>query len=247
MTHYFENNIVEIKKEYTEILLDVLTPLIFEGLESIYSNAIRLDTKYKELEKDDPNRKSSGVLSIFQTFLKDIPNLNDNKIDTETGRIRDNSHCSECFDDLIRAVFKSNIILLTYNASGKTCKLVEERRYKEIGIPKFIHRCYIEIAKILYDRPELFLKTVETSKIKENQEKLFKIVKDGIISAVHGLLPMKDILDEYLSKDYIGGEVTKETKIDKMREREKFKGRPAQNGPRFQVQRPVEFQDRRGY
>ena len=39
MTHYYEKNIVDIKQEYTSLLVDITTPLIYEGLKSIYCKA----------------------------------------------------------------------------------------------------------------------------------------------------------------------------------------------------------------
>jgi hypothetical protein len=36
MTHYFEKNIVEIKNEYTDFLTNMMAPLIYEGIQSLY-------------------------------------------------------------------------------------------------------------------------------------------------------------------------------------------------------------------
>jgi hypothetical protein len=198
MSHYFENNIVEIKREYTEYLLSVLIPLIFEGIRTIYDNSIEIDKERNIRARSDSSIKPLGVTIIFQNFLKNIPNLTNQKIEDETKRIRDHSECADIFDDLIKAVIKSNIILLTYNASGKTCKLVTEKLHTKIEPKTFIHKCYIEVARLIFNVPELF-----EEKHKRNQQIIYQLIREGINKAIRNILPLKQILQEYLSKDYI--------------------------------------------
>ena len=119
MTHYFEKTIVEAKDIYTEYLINVIQPLIYEGFHSIYEKAVTLEKTYTDASKIDPNVKNPGVLILFQHFLLGIDKLNDGLIDEESKRIRDNSRCADIFDDLIKAVVKSHIIVLTYTASKK--------------------------------------------------------------------------------------------------------------------------------
>lgn len=198
MSHYFENNIVEIKREYTEYLLSVLIPLIFEGIQTIYDNSIEIDKERNIRARSDYSIKPLGVTIIFQNFLKNIPNLTNQKIEDETKRIRDHSECADIFDDLIKAVIKSNIILLTYNASGKTCKLVTEKLHTKIESKTFIHKCYIEVARLIFNVPELF-----EEKNKRNKQIIYQLIREGINKAIRNILPLKQILQEYLSKDYI--------------------------------------------
>ena len=117
MSHYYEKNITDIKQEYTQFLVNILTPLLFDGLKSIYSDAIKIEGK---IVKSDTIR-NPGVLKIFQGLLKTIPKFNSNEIENETIRIKNNSMCADIFDDLIKAIMKSNIVLLTYNSSIIFC------------------------------------------------------------------------------------------------------------------------------
>jgi hypothetical protein len=203
MTHFYERNIVEIKTLYTSFLINIITPLIYEGIKSVYNNALIVENKFIEKGKYDPNIENPGILKIFQLCLKDIPTLNQHEIDNETSRIKEKSKCSEWFDDLIKAVVKSHIILLTYNASGKTCKTVKEKHHEMIKTTDFIHKCYIECARIFYNYPEIFYHKYSTLDIKRNQREAQEMIKISINEAIKKMLPIKLILQEYLSNDYM--------------------------------------------
>lgn len=203
MTHFYERNITDIKQEYTIFLINVLSPLIYEGIKGLYDEAKKTEDKFTEAQKTHQNINNPGVLKLFQKFLLNIQNLNNHHIENETIRIRDNSKIADIFDDLIRAVVKSNIVLLTYNASGKTCTLVKERYHENIDIKEFIHKCYIECAKSFYNYPELFWHKYSTIDIQRNKRESHEIIKKAINEAIRKIIPMKLILEEYLSKDYI--------------------------------------------
>ena len=203
MTHFYERNITEIKKEYTVFMTNVLSPLIYEGIKNLYTAAKDLDDKFETAKLQKPDIQNPGVFKLFQKLLANIPNLNNHKIENETIRIRDNSKIADIFDDLIRAVVKSNIVLLTYNASSKTCMLVKEKYHDNIDINDFIHKCYIECAKSFYNYPELFYHKYSTLDIQRNKRESIGIIKNAINEAVRKIIPMKLVLEEYLSNDYV--------------------------------------------
>ena len=122
MPHYYEKNIVEIKNEYTDFLITILTPLLYEGIKSIYEKATKLEENFKQRELEDPSVKNPGVFKIFQICLRDIPNLNTASIENETNRIKEKCKCSEYFDALLKGTIKSHIVLLTFNAKNKKSK-----------------------------------------------------------------------------------------------------------------------------
>ena len=62
------NGIVERKHIYTAQLVNILTPLIYEGMKSLYDDAINLS----EYGKD--------ILLIFQGLLIKVPKCNTNLI-----------------------------------------------------------------------------------------------------------------------------------------------------------------------
>ncbi len=202
MSHYYEKNIVEIKNEYTEFLINILTPLLFEGIKSIYDKAVSFEEVYRQKEQLDPSIKNPGVFKLFQICLRDIPNLNAASIESETNRIKERSKCSEWFDSLLKSVIKSHIVLLTFNSKNKKSKIVEERYHEKIDTNLFIHKCYIESSRIFFNYPELFWHHFSTLDIKRNQREIYDLIKDAIKEAIKKTLPIKLIMEEYLKNDY---------------------------------------------
>ena len=90
------NLIVETKNEYVTHLCNILTPLIFEGIQSIYKEAQKISD-------------GTDILKIFQTYLKRIPKWNQNLIDKETERIINSSHSYGWLGDLIKATLKAHL------------------------------------------------------------------------------------------------------------------------------------------
>lgn len=213
--HYYERNIADIKHEYTDFLIHIISPLIYEGIKSMYKKAVDTDLKFKELSKQNQIINNPGILKLFQHFLKNIPTLNINLIESEMIRIRDSSKHADIFDKLIKAVIKSNIILLTFNASGKKCKIINEKYHERIDIKMFIHKIYIETARQLYNNPELFWHEYPTIEIKRNQRICMDIINKAINIAIKEILPLSDIITEYLKNDYI--EESEETKINNIK------------------------------
>ena len=212
--HFYEKNIVEIKNEYTKMLTNILTPLLYEGIKSLYDKAVVIDNENKK-------HKNVSVFKIFQTCLKDLPNLSSSSIHDETNRIKESCKCSEWLDDLVKAVIKSNIILLTFNASGKQCTLVKNKMHETVNVEMFIHQCYIECARVFFNYPELFWHKLPSTEIKQNQREAFKLVKESIEEAIRKMLPIKMILTEYLNNDYIK-EDEKQTQEEKVTDMKKF-------------------------
>jgi len=198
----YEQHIVSIKEIYEDYLLSMLVPAIYEGIQSLYKRAYDLEQKYIKASKQDPHIINPGVLVIFQTLLKDIPNLNTHKIKNETDRIRASSKSGELFDDLIKAVIKSNIILLTYNVDHKRRSLIDTKYHENVFPHDFVHLCYIYASKNIYGCAELFYHDHEPLIINQNKRSVLKIIRDSIKDAIRQSLPMREILLEYLTQKY---------------------------------------------
>jgi len=217
MTHYFEKNIVEIKNEYTDFLTNMVAPLIYEGIQSLYYLAKKRHNSQQIAAQQNPNQEIEPIIRIFKNILKSVPTISNANIEREMVRIRDNSKNADIFDNLIRACFKSFIVLLTYNSSGKKCKLVNERLHETIDIKLFIHKCYIECAKQFYNYPEIFLDDYSPLELQRNERDAMEIIKKSIIEGIRKSLPMKQIIEEYLIHDYIVEHDTDESKLAKIK------------------------------
>jgi len=183
------NLLVETKQEYTTQLVNILTPLIFEGLQSIYQDAIN-------------NSSSDDVLKVFQLFLKRIPKWNNDMINRESNRIMNNSKSYTWLEDLIKATLKANISVLTYNPSIKTQIKINHSFYNNVNINDFIHKIYIECARDIWNNPYLFYHNFQPIDLKRNQRDAIITIKDCIREAIRKLLPVKHILNIYLGEEF---------------------------------------------
>jgi hypothetical protein len=203
MNYFYELNASEIKREYTTFLINIMAPLVYEGIKSVYTFSLNAHKEFQERGKHDPNIKSPGILKIFQLSLKEIPTLNNNSIEMETNRIKSGCKCADWFDDLVRAVIKSYIVLLTLSHPQKRSEILNEKYHEKIEISDFIHKCYIESARLIYNNPELFWHEFPPLEIKRNQREACELIKQAINEAIRLTVPMKLVLKEYLDDDYM--------------------------------------------
>jgi len=184
------NFLVETKNEYTTHLSNILTPLILEGLQSIYKEAVVI-----------AEGKENELLKIFQSCLKRIPKWNTAMIEKETNRIINSSHSYGWLNDLIKATLKANLIVLMYNPTLRVQNKLDPSFYQNIKTVDFIHRVYIECARELWNNPYLLYHQFPPIEIKRNQRDCMNLIKDCIKEALRKLLPVKHVLQFYLGED----------------------------------------------
>ena len=102
-TEDYAINLVDAKTEYTNQLINILTPHIFEGILSIYGDAV-------DMTKQGVN--SNSVLKQFQILLGQIPKWSKETLKDEVDRIKLESKC-DWIEDLVTAVFVSHTKILT--------------------------------------------------------------------------------------------------------------------------------------
>lgn len=178
---------LEIKNELTEHLVDTITPYIYEGLTSIYKEAARLA---------EENGHSEKTLMIFQKLLQSINVWSQIRINDETNRIKQSSNTADYLDDLVKAVIRSNITLLTY--SNTVSNIIGQSFYNSLTTATFIHRCYTECGKDAHNNPYLFFHDIDPMDFKRNQIIINSKIQDGITRAIRKILPISLILKEYL-------------------------------------------------
>ena len=178
------NYLQEIKKEYTIQLINMLTPPVYEGINSIYSEVKAMSAPGEELK-------------VFQGFLQKIPLWNEEMVSTEAKRIKTVVMNSDIIDDLIKAVIQSNILLLTATDISEKQRILKEFNLT-LNYNKFIHNVYIEVAKVFYNYPFLFYDKLPALEYKKNQLKAHKLIKESIEEAIRKMLPLQLILKKYL-------------------------------------------------
>ena len=183
------NFYVETKYEYTTQLVNVLTSLIYEGLNSIYTEALKT------------SNGADNILKVFQSFLRRIPKWNSEIIKQESDRILTNTKSVSWLSDLVKATLKANMIILTYNPSLKLQHKIDPKYYKDIKLEDFIHKIYIECARELWNNPYLMYHQYSAIELKRNQRDTIFLIKEAIKEAVRKLLPLKEILEIYLDDE----------------------------------------------
>ena len=143
MDDFNVSSLHESKNEWGARLLTILTPLLIEGLKSIFDESYKLCKSNNEMDK---------YLMTFQNFITRIPNWNPSVIEQEKKRIIEKSHC-EYLEELVTCVHIIQLKLLT------TMRVGQKQKKIDINIPKlddFIHKCYINVARKIYKNVYLF-------------------------------------------------------------------------------------------
>ena len=185
------NNVSDIKKEYTNELINLLYIPIYDGIRSIYETS----KSYYNNHKDTLVAKQFGVLVVFQIFIRKIPKWDQEIITKETQRIQSYTKC-DYLDELIKALIKCNLQLLSNNNT-------ENITYDNITLSNFIHKSYLECSRIFFTRPYLFQ---DYSILPIDKQKNLKdcedIIKLSIENAVRKSLPFKSIINNYINSSF---------------------------------------------
>jgi len=147
MDDYNLLDLTEGKNEWSIRLVNILTPLIYEGIQSIFTESLTLCIDNDEEEK---------YLMTFQNFLSRVPQWNNEIVANETKRITDKSNCPY-LEDLITCVHVTHLKILTCMRVGKTQKKIEVN-WPDLNT--FIHKIYICTARKLYTSIRVFRRTI---------------------------------------------------------------------------------------
>jgi len=191
------STITNAKNEYSITLINILTPLIIDGIKSIFKEALELC-----IENEEKNK----YLMTFQNFLTRVPKWNQNIIDDETERIKTTSNCSY-LEDLITCVHISQLKILT------SIRVANKQKKINIQIPKlnsFIHKIYISYARKLYSNIYLFDITVSSLQIQKNNRELEIMCKECILNTIRDSIPIEKILNSYIDEMHEDQEVITE-------------------------------------
>jgi hypothetical protein len=175
--------LVAARNEYIEQLKYILVPLIIQGFNSIYNDALRIS-------------QGKHVIMKFQDLLEGIVQWNQTILQEEAKRIK--RKCSYIMD-IVTAIFVSSVkILASVRLKGKNDNI-------NIKIPTsdiFIHCIYMESAEQIWNEPFLFYHKPHPNKPESIQlckASVVSIISDAIDRAFRQMLPLDDILQEYLA------------------------------------------------
>ena len=197
MDDYNVNVLSEAKSEYSSRLVTILTPLMIEGVKSIFKEACTLCLDNDEDEK---------YLMTFQNFLSRVPKWNQQIIEEETKRIVIASQCNY-LEDLLTCVHITQLKILT------SIRVSQKQKKIDIDVPKlatFIHRCYIMYARKLYSNVYLFEKDILPLSYQKNMREAELICQESILQVVRESIPVEKILRAYIDET-VDEEIIEET------------------------------------
>lgn len=187
MDDYNTSVLSEAKNEYSANLVNILTPLIIQGLQSIFKEACNL------CQSNDEDNK---YLMTFQNFLTRVPKWNQEIINNETKRIIQQSKCNY-LEDLLTCVHITQLKVLT------SIRVATKQKKIDINIPKladFIHKVYIKCARKCYSNVYLFETDIAPLTQQKNLRECETICKECILNTVRESMPVEKILRAYIDE-----------------------------------------------
>lgn len=181
------SNLNESRNEWCSRLVSIFTPLIVDGVRSIFNESWKIC-----IQNDEANK----YLMTFQNLLSRVPKWNNEIIEKERIRIVEKSGC-DYLEDLITCVHIIQLKILTCIRVGNKQKKID------ITIPKldnFVHKVYIAVARKLYSNVYLFEKNIAPLQLQKNNRELEMIVQECIMNVIRESIPTEEIIRAYMDE-----------------------------------------------
>jgi hypothetical protein len=175
----------EAKGEYTKQLCQYLLP----ALQQYFLDMLE-DAKQKE-------GNANKVLLMFQQLLETVSEWNVDKVQRETTSLSSSTQC-DYLEELLTAVFIAHTKVLS------AIRLTSKQKKLQITIPRlehFLHRTLTECSRLIWSSTYLFSTAAPSIERQKNLRQIETILHDGIQHAIRSMLPVKNILREYLKED----------------------------------------------
>tara|TARA_X000001036_G_scaffold127399_1_gene120547 strand:- start:2024 stop:3019 length:996 start_codon:yes stop_codon:yes gene_type:complete len=181
------------RDEYTYQLVQEIAPRILEIFEEIYN-------KCKEEAGEE---KEEYTLVLFQLALQKIPHWNNISVEKVCKNIITGY---PSLMDHVAAVFVSNIQILS-------CVRLDADNKKDVHIKipsrdSFIHKTIIQCADNIFQDPMVFWHKIPVGERGDNRKKKKELISESIQEAIRDMLPIQEILKEYLSETGTGKQST---------------------------------------
>lgn len=187
MDDFVISNLQESRNEWCSRLVSIFTPLIIEGIQSLFKESWKLC-----VDNDETNK----YLMTFQNMLLRIPKWNNVIVENERIRMVERSKC-DYLEDLISCVHIIQLKVLTSIRVGNKQKKID------ISIPKldtFIHKVYIHCARKIYKNVYLFEKNISPLQIQKNNREMELIIQECVLMAVRESIPTESIIRAYMEE-----------------------------------------------
>lgn len=179
----------EARNEYLKQLSTWIVPYMIMHYRNLWSEAQKIGGQQREMV-------------VFQEKCAEVPKWNQDIIDLNVGKLLESCRC-DYLEELMAAVFIAHTkVLIAIRVSSRHKKL-------QITLPKldhFMHRIFSECARSFWKTPFLFLDDQKPIEMQKNLLQAEVLCSEAIAAAVRSLLPIKNILNEYLSDDVMAAE-----------------------------------------
>ena len=187
MDDFVISNLNESRNEWCSRLVSIFTPLVVDGVRSIFSESWKIC-----IQNDEANK----YLMTFQNLLSRVPKWNNEIIEKERIRIVEKSGC-DYLEDLITCVHIIQLKILTCIRVGNKQKKID------ITIPKldnFVHKVYVAAARKLYSNVYLFEKNIAPLQLQKNNRELEMIIQECILNVIRESIPTEEIIRAYMDE-----------------------------------------------
>lgn len=188
MDDFVISNLHESRNEWCGRLVTIMTPLVIEGVKSIFNEAWKMCSDNNELTK---------YLMTFQNLLTRVPKWNSVILEEERQRIIERSGCNY-LEDLITCVHVIQLKVLTCIRVGNKQKKID------ISIPKldnFIHRVYIHVARKMYSNVYLFERNISDLQVQKHNREMEIMIQECILTTIRESIPTESIIRAYLDEN----------------------------------------------
>ena len=187
MDDFVLSNLQESKNEWCSRLVSIFTPLVIEGVRSIFNESWKLCLE---------NEEAGKYLMTFQSLIARVPKWNATMIEEERKRIVERSGCNY-LEDLITCVHIIQLKVLTCVRVGNKQKKID---IATPNLDNFIHKIYIHTARRCYSNVYLFEKNISPLLIQRNNRELEQIVQECIMLTIRDSIPTEAIIRAYMDE-----------------------------------------------
>jgi hypothetical protein len=178
------------KNTFNNYLVFILTPNIYDGLNTIYNCALKFFNEYNIKKETNKNLLDLEFTDIFNKFLTGLEKLTSEQKQKEYNKIKrtfENTH-GPYFDSLIKTCLKLNYNALSFDIDTNTFK---DLNVDNINIPQFIFNCYIEAEYYFSKNNELFTK-------KNKKTEIYDVIKQCIHNTIIKSISTKELYENFL-------------------------------------------------
>ena len=187
MDDFVPSTLHESKNEWCGRLVSILTPLVMDGIHSIFNESWNMCMENNEMSK---------YLMTFQNLLTRVPKWNSLILEEECKRIIEKSGCNY-LEDLISCVHIIQLKVLTCIRVGNKQKKID------ISIPKldhFIHRVYVHSARKIYSNVYLLEKNISDLQVQKNRREMEIMIQECILNSIRESIPTEAIIRAYMDE-----------------------------------------------